>query len=73
MYNVFSLIEKTAEIGYILLHIDLRGLGIRTICHGLIELIKGNGPAQIIGIRNPIQFIMEADIGNISALKMLGA
>ena len=68
--DVSALFQKTLEVLLILLHIDLRSPGIRSLGHGLIEIRKRHGFTQIIHILLPCQFKMKTNIVNIPLPKL---
>ena len=61
---------KKFHVGYM---VDLGGLGIGAVPHGLIKIGKGNGLAQIVGIGGIVQGKMKGDIVDVTLCKMLGA
>ena len=48
--DIQPLLQKRGEIGDVLIHVDLRGTGLRAVRHRLIEGVKGHGFAQIVTI-----------------------
>ena len=61
MDHIVSFLQKGGEIVDELVHIDLVGAGLRSVFHGLIKLIKGNGTAQVVGVFLSVQIEMEGD------------
>ena len=73
MQHVLAFLEETFKVGGVFFGVDMGGAGIRAIRHGLIELVKGDGLAQIVAVGLAIQHEVEADVVDITRSKMLGA
>ena len=73
MQNVPACLQHGGEIRHKLIHIDLGGLGFGACGHGGIELVEGHGLAQIVGILDAVQLIVEADVADIPGFKMCPA
>ena len=71
MENILTLGQKALEVLKVFGYIDLSGTGIRALSHALIELFKGHCLAQIVRVFNIVHEIVEAEIFNIAAVKML--
>ena len=71
MKNILSFFQHRFPEIDILIHIHLRGGCLCAVCHRLIKLIKRNRLAQIIKVFFSVQEKVEADIMNITSLKML--
>ena len=71
MDNVLALLAEGAEIIHILGDIDLRGLGHGPFGHAAVKLLGGHGGAQIVGIEHIVHHVVEADVFDVDAVKML--
>ncbi len=71
MQNILSLLQNAFKIRLKFRRIHLKGLGFSPFSQRSIKRIKAHGLPQIIGVYPSVQFIMKADISNISVLKML--
>ena len=71
MDNILALLAEGAEVIHILCDIDLRGLGHGAFGHAVIKLLGGHRGAQVVGIEHIVHHIVEADVLDIDAFKML--
>jgi len=69
--DIQSRFKEGFKILLVFVHIDLRGFGLSTIHHCLIELINGHGFSKIIVVLLSVQSIVEANVFYVSVLKML--
>ena len=73
MQYILAFLEESFEILAVFFHINLGGTGFRAVGHGLIELVKGNGLAQIVRVLLAVQLVVEADVMNVPLLKVFTA
>ena len=71
VHDVLPLLQERHKGVHILGHADLGGLGVRALAHAVIELLKGDGLAQIVRVLHPVQGIVEADIVDMDLFKVL--
>jgi len=71
MQDILALLEETLKVGRKFIHIHLRSLGHFTGRHTGVELIERHALAQVIRVALIPQHIVEADIVNITAFKVL--
>ena len=71
MQDILALLEEALKVGRKFIHIHLRSLGHFTGCHTGVELIKRHALAQVIRVALIPQHIVETDIVNITAFKVL--
>ena len=71
MQDVLALLEKRGEIIHELRDVHLRSARVGAVCHGGIEFIKRHRFAQIVRVVHAVKLVVEADIRNVTLLKML--
>ena len=71
MDNVLPLLQEGGEVVHIFADAHLGRAGIRPLAHGLIKLIEGHALTQIVRVFLVVQEVVEADIMNVPAFKML--
>ena len=71
MDNILALLQEGGKVVHILADAHLGGAGVRALAHGVVKLIKGHAPAQIVRIFLLVQEVVEANIMNVPARKML--
>ena len=71
MDNVLPLLQEGGKVIHILADAHLGRAGIRALAHGLIKLIEGHALTQIVRVFLVVQEVVEADIMNVPAFKML--
>lgn len=70
MNDIFAFLEKRFKIFCELGHIDLGCLGVRAVCHSLIELVKRHGFSKIVTVLHAVQLIVKTDIRDAPFFEM---
>ena len=73
MQHILAFFQEALKIGLVFFGVDLGGAGVRAIGHRLIELVKGNGLTEIVGVLFAIQLIVEADVTDVAVLEVFEA
>ena len=71
MHDVQPLLKKLREVGHVLGYVDLRGAGVRALCHSRVELLKGHAHAEVVHVFLTVYRVMKADVMNVALLEML--
>ena len=71
MQDVLALFKKRSKEIDVLGNVNLTGLGLRTLGHFLVKLLKWNALAEVIAVVLAVENIVEADIFDIARLEML--
>ena len=71
MDNILALLQEGGKVVHIFADAHLSGAGVRALAHRIVKLGKRHALTQIVGVFLPIQEVVEADIMNVPAFKML--
>ena len=71
MQDVLALFKKRSKEIDVLGNVNLTGLGLRTLGHFLVKLLKRNALAEVIAVVLAVEHVVEADIFDIARLEML--
>ena len=72
MQHVLALLQEAAEILEVVARAHGGRLGVGAVGHGAVEVLEGDGLAQVVAVVAAVEHEVEADVLHVDGCELLG-